>query len=92
MDQITNDKRKYPGSWKHILAEKRKPDDKRNLTIHLIPTTMVSLGFKKTVDETYSGTNQMVDHVSARSILTTVTDELTKDPKRRFSFAEVKYV
>ena len=34
----------------------------------------------------------MSDHISVRSVLTTVTDELEKDPKRKFSFAEVKYV
>lgn len=34
----------------------------------------------------------MVDHASVRSILSTVTDELDRDPKRRFSFAEVKYI
>jgi hypothetical protein len=58
----------------------------------LIPTTQTYLGFKKTVDEYYSGTNQMSDHISVRSVLTTVTDELDKDPKKKFSFAEVKYI
>jgi hypothetical protein len=52
----------------------------------------VLLGFKKTVDEYYTGTNQGTDHASVRSILTTVTDELARDPSRRFSFAEVKYL
>lgn len=82
--------RKFPGSWKHIVAEKRK--DNRTLTVHLIPTSQTFLGLKKTVDEYYSGTNQMTDHASVRSILSTVTEELSKDPKRRFSFSEVKYI
>lgn len=90
--QLLEEKRKFPGSWKHIIAQKRKPEDKRNLTVHLIPTTQTYLGFKKTVDEYYSGTNQMSDHISVRSVLTTVTDELDKDPKKKFSFAEVKYI
>jgi hypothetical protein len=34
----------------------------------------------------------MTDHASVRSILSTVTEELIKDPKRRFSYAEVKYI
>jgi hypothetical protein len=89
-EKFIDEKRKFPGQWRHILADKRR--DNRTLTIHLVPTSQTLLGFKKTVDEYYSGTNQMVDHASVRSILSTVTDELSKDPKRRFSFAEVKYL
>lgn len=78
------------GTWKHIGQEKRKDD--RHLVVHMVPYTDTHLGFKKNADEYYSGANQMMDHASIKIILSSVTDELIRDPSRRFSFADVKYL
>ena len=58
---------KSAGDWKHIEVPKRKDD--RHLIVHVAPYSETSLGFKKSVDETYSGSNMMVDHANVRSIL-----------------------
>ena len=57
MEHEMDERQKFPGSWRHIQAQKRREGDKRELTVHLIPTSETLLGFKKSVDEYYTGTN-----------------------------------
>jgi hypothetical protein len=61
-------------------------------TVHLVPYSRTDVGFKKTVDEYFSGTNQATLHASVMTILDSVVDALSKDPKRRYSFSDVKYL
>jgi lysosomal alpha-mannosidase len=53
---------------------------------------MTELGFKKSVDEYFSGVNQGVQHAAVETMLSSVVDELDGHPNRKFSFAEVKYL
>jgi len=60
--------------------------------VHLIPYSKTELGWKKSLDEYFSGTNQAVQHAAVSNILSSVVDELDGNPNRKFSFAEVKYL
>jgi len=62
------------------------------LTVHLVPHTRLRLGWKKLVDDYYSGTANIEDFASVRNILDTVVAEMSKDSKRRFTFPDVKFL
>lgn len=62
------------------------------LTVHLVPQTRLRLGWKKLVDDYYSGTDNLQDFASVRNILDGVVDEMSKDPRRRFTFPDVKFL
>jgi len=49
-------------------------------------------GWKKTADEYYIGQNNGIIHCSVRTIYDAVLDELQKDPKRKFAFADIKFM
>jgi len=61
------------------------------LTVHLVPHSHDDVGWIKTVDEYYSGFRGSVSHARVSQILSLVVDELQKDPKRRFTYVEMKY-
>ena len=71
---------------------KQRADKGIKTTVHLVPHTITDVGYKKTVDETYSGTNQATNHASVMTILDTVVDALTSDPTRRYVFSDIKYL
>mmetsp|Transcript_12858 Transcript_12858/g.19923 ORF Transcript_12858/g.19923 Transcript_12858/m.19923 type:complete len:99 (-) Transcript_12858:3164-3460(-) len=83
---------KNPGHGFHQMLNRSQEFDTEPIQIHLVPFTRTDVGFKKTVDEYYSGTNQMTQHASVRTILTSVVEQLMKDPQRKFTFSEVKYL
>ena len=62
------------------------------LTIHLIPQTRLRLGWKKLVDDYYSGTDNIQDYASVRTILDSVVSEMPRDKKRKFTFPDVKFL
>lgn len=57
-----------------------------------MPFSKTNLGFKKTIDDTYSGTSRMVQPGFVENVLTSVVDALLANPERKFTFAEVKYI
>jgi hypothetical protein len=61
------------------------------LTVHMVHHTHCDVGWLKTVDEYYSGTNNSVQRVSVQLILDEVMKEMVKDPKKRFSYVEMKF-
>lgn len=63
----------------------------QKLYVHLIAHTHDDVGWLKTVDEYYSGTNQESQHVTVSLILDSVIEELLKDPKRKFTYVEMKF-
>lgn len=69
------------------LASIKKP-----IIAHLVPYSRTEVGFKKTVDEYFSGTNQATQHASVNAILDTVVESLSKNQDRKFTFSEVKYL
>ena len=62
------------------------------LTVHLIPQTRLRLGWKKLVDDYYSGTDNLQDFASVRLILDSIVSEMQKDHKRKFTFPDVKFL
>jgi hypothetical protein len=51
----------------------------------LIPHSHDDVGWLKTVDEYYSGTDYDIQRANVEMIITNVINELLKDPKKRFS-------
>lgn len=49
------------------------------------------VGWLKTVDEYYSGTDDNIQRVQVELILDSVTEELVKDKNKRFSYVEMKF-
>lgn len=49
------------------------------------------VGWLKTVDQYYYGSNTGQQKASVQYILDTVVEELIKDPARRFVYAEIAY-
>ena len=57
---------------------------------HLIAHTHDDVGWLKTVDEYYTGSNDKNAHACVRLILETTIDELIKDPTKKFTYVEMK--
>ena len=81
--------RTHPG---HIENRTLTQYDGPEKVIHLVPWSIAYTGFKKTADQYYSGASNNLERASAESILDGVTEELLKDPKRKFTFSNVKYL
>lgn len=59
--------------------------------MHIVPHTHDDVGWGKTVDEYFSGAKPSLAHASVNLILDSVIRELQKDPKRRFTYVEMKF-
>lgn len=59
--------------------------------VHLIPHTHDDVGWLKTVDEYYTGSNNDVQLAIVHLILSNTMTELAKDPKRKFTYVEMKF-
>ena len=70
---------------------KPRPNLKEKLTVHLIPHTHDDVGWVKTVDQYFDGTNGKTAHVSVRLILDSVIDNLKDNPNRKFTYVEMKF-
>lgn len=56
-----------------------------HLYVHLIPHSHDDVGWLKTPDEYYSGTNQNIQNANVSRIITSVVEELKTNPERRFA-------
>lgn len=61
------------------------------LIVHLIPHTHDDVGWLKTVDMYYTGTNNQVQKGIVHLILSTTMEELIKNPDRKFTYVEMKF-
>lgn len=61
------------------------------LVVYMVPHSHDDMGWDKSVDEYYSGSNIEKQHASVKNIYDSVFEELPKDPKRRFCIAEMGY-
>lgn len=83
-EDLTTEKKMYK-------KNKRKNQDK-HLTVHLVPYSWNKVGSKKTVDQTYMGTeNKGFAHARVQTIFDTVFYQLSKDPARRYTIIQVKF-
>ncbi len=61
------------------------------MTIHLTPHTHDDVGWLKTPDQYFSGSKYLIQRADVELILENVIRELIKDPKKRFSYVEMKF-
>ena len=61
------------------------------INVHLVPHTHDDVGWLKTVDQYYSGTNRSIDGAGVKYILDSVVQELQKDAKRTFIYVEMAF-
>jgi lysosomal alpha-mannosidase len=71
--------------------KKRENQEKYHLTVHLVPHTHDDVGWDKTVDEYFTGAAPNRQLASVATILDTVISELQRNPKRRFTYVEMKF-
>lgn len=57
----------------------------------MVHHTHNDVGWLKTVDEYYSGTDNSVQRVAVKLILDEVIAEMVKDTNKRFSYVEMKF-
>ncbi len=65
-----------------------KTNTHTTLTVHLVPHTHDDVGWLKTVDQYFSGTNQTIQSAAVRDILDSILDALEKKPERVFTYIE----
>ncbi|KAK8946125.1 hypothetical protein KSP40_PGU006463 [Platanthera guangdongensis] len=58
------------------------------LNVHLVPHTHDDVGWLKTVDQYYVGSNNSIQGASVSNVLDSVVVALLKDPSRRFIYVE----
>lgn len=64
---------------------------KAKLTVHIVPHTHDDVGWLKTVDEYYSGSNNSIQHAAVRNILDSVIRSLEINPERKFTYVEMAF-
>ena len=58
------------------------------LNVHLVCHTHDDVGWLKTIDQYYYGSNNSIQHAGVQYILDTVTQTLEEDHNRRFTYVE----
>lgn len=84
----------HDGVYDAAKAKTRKAkrrDSSEHLYIHVVPHTHDDVGWLKTVDQYYSGSDQADAHAEVNLVLTTVIPELLKNPARKFTYVEMKF-
>ena len=66
-----------------------KNEDK--LQVHLVPHTHDDVGWLKTVDEYYYGSNNSIQHAGVQYILDSVIPQLSANCSRRFIYVEIAF-
>ncbi|KAK7360218.1 hypothetical protein VNO77_02200 [Canavalia gladiata] len=62
------------------------------LNVHLVPHSHDDVGWLKTVDQYYVGSNNTIQGACVENVLDSVVWSLQKDPNRRFVFAEMAFL
>ena len=61
------------------------------ITVHLITHSHMDAGWEKTVDEYFSGDNNVLIHATCKFILDTAIESVAKDPRRKYTIADIKF-
>lgn len=70
----------------------RENQDTIPLTVHIVPVTHTDLGWDNTLDQLFTdATNGLQQHTSVDKIITNSIAELAKDPRRKFTYTEMKF-
>ena len=79
------------GREKRDTAAKRRKENGEHLEVHIFPHTHDDVGWLKTVDQYYSGSDQADQHAEVNLILSTVIPELMLNKNRKFTYVEIKF-
>ena len=82
---------KYESSLNKTKVHKRKRAANETVNIHIFAHTHDDVGWLKTVDQYYTGSDQADQHAEVNLVITTVVDELQKNPDRKFTYVEIKF-
>lgn len=80
-----------------IASETLKPQSARNyktggpLTVHVVPHSHDDIGWRKTLEEYFDGSNKDKQWTNVNIELTTVMWALIENPERKFSEVEMKF-
>ncbi|KAK7252975.1 hypothetical protein RIF29_37311 [Crotalaria pallida] len=61
------------------------------LNVHLVPHSHDDVGWLKTVDQYYVGSNNSIQNACVENVLDSVVMSLQRDPNRKFVFAEMAF-
>ncbi|XP_062143907.1 alpha-mannosidase isoform X1 [Alnus glutinosa] len=61
------------------------------LNVHLVPHSHDDVGWLKTVDQYYVGSNNSIQGACVENVLDSVVEALLRDPNRKFVFAEMAF-
>jgi lysosomal alpha-mannosidase len=61
------------------------------VTVHLLAHTHDDVGWLKTVDEYFTGAEAGTAHAGVKYVLDSILDALMMNPKRKFTYVEMKY-
>lgn len=77
------------GSGADEVPQRENQDEQ--LYVHLVAHTHDDVGWLKTVDQYYSGSDEGDQQAEVNLILSSVVDELLKNPERKFTYVEMKF-
>lgn len=61
------------------------------MTVHVVPHTHDDVGWKKTYEEYYTGHAFSAAQGSVKEIISTMVEALLANPKRKFTYVEMKF-
>ncbi|KAK3410473.1 hypothetical protein EUGRSUZ_J02454 [Eucalyptus grandis] len=61
------------------------------LNVHLVPHSHNDVGWLKTIDQYYVGSNNSIQGACVENVLDSVIEALARDPNRKFVFAEMAF-
>lgn len=61
------------------------------LNVHIVPHTHDDVGWLKTVDQYYYGSNNTIQHAGVQYVISSMVLELEKDPARTFTYVEMAF-
>ena len=65
--------------------------DDEILYVHLIPHSHDDVGWKKTVDQYFSGSNDTIQRAEVQYVIDEVVQTLLAEKDKKFSYVEVAY-
>ncbi|KAK7789693.1 hypothetical protein R5R35_011514 [Gryllus longicercus] len=83
--------RNDPETQEHCGYESCPPIKDGMINVHLVPHTHDDVGWLKTVDQYFFGSQNNIQKAGVQYILDTVVEELQHDPKKRFIYVETAF-
>ena len=84
----------YTSKFEKEMAQRnytKRANQDEQLYVHLIAHTHDDVGWLKTVDQYYTGSDQADQIAEVNMILSTVVEELVDNPNRKFTYVEMKF-